>query len=298
MKLYLITGFLGAGKTTFLKNFVHQFDGQKLWLIINDFGKIGVDADLLQKVNAVKSEISNGSIFCACRLDKFEEALQQAAADQPDVILVEASGLADPTGVEKVLDQEEFAQITYCGSVCLIDTPRLERVIHTARVLPKQIAVSSLILLNKSDLAAEELVQQAKQTIRRYNPEAVIHKTEFGTFKDSWLGDIRVLSSGEPDRMPDIQLQKQAVRIDRTMTLNQLHSALKIIAEESWRIKGFVELEGRHYLVNCVGPSIHITETELHGEEENHLVLLAGPGMALRKSIKEAIKWYPQIVKE
>ena len=88
MKLYLITGFLGSGKTTFLKNFVHQFDGRKLWLIINDFGKIGVDGELLQKVNAVKAEISNGSIFCACRLDKFQEALQQAIEDHPDVILV------------------------------------------------------------------------------------------------------------------------------------------------------------------------------------------------------------------
>ena len=298
MKLYLITGFLGAGKTTFLKNFVHRFDGRKLWLIINDFGKIGVDAELLQKVNAVKAEISNGSIFCACRLDKFEEALQQAIADEPEVILVEASGLADPTGVEKVLNQPEFSEITYGGSVCLVDTPRLERVVHTARVLPKQLRVSSLVLLNKTDLASEEQIRKARETVAGFNPYAKIRETRFGAFENSWLEEIYPLLSGEPDRLPDIQLQKQLVKVEGDMTTEQLRSALDIMAEESWRIKGFVNLQGKHYLVSCVGPSIQITETEETNHCDNSLVLLAGPGMALRRAIREAVKWYPQLLRE
>lgn len=102
MELYLITGFLGAGKTTFLKNFARQFAGRRLRLIINEFGRAGVDGTLLRELDAALDEISNGSIFCACRLDQFEAALEQAAADAPDVVLVEASGLADPTNVRRV----------------------------------------------------------------------------------------------------------------------------------------------------------------------------------------------------
>ncbi len=298
MKLYLITGFLGAGKTTFLKNFVRQFRRQKLWLIINDFGKIGVDGALLQEVNAVKAEISNGSIFCACRMDKFEQVLQNAITDGPDVILVEASGLADPTGVEKMLEQPEFSQIIYSGSVCLTDASRLERVIHTARVLPKQIRVSSLVLLNKTDLVPSEQLESTESIIRECSPFAVIRRTSFGHFEPGWMEEIYPLSSGDPDKLPDIQLQKQLVRIEQNMSQEQLRNALRIMAEESWRIKGFACLQGKRYFISCVGPSIQITPTEQSNDCDNHLVLLAGPGMALRKAIQEAIKWYPQLLRE
>ena len=95
-RLYLITGFLGAGKTTFLKQFMKQFSSERMHIIVNEFGKeLGIALD----------EINNGSIFCSCRLDKFENVLQQVLQEKPDVIIVEASGLSDPTNVKKILNQ-------------------------------------------------------------------------------------------------------------------------------------------------------------------------------------------------
>ena len=69
-ELYLITGFLGAGKSTFLKNFMHLFDGRKMQLIINEFGKEGVDGALLTALGIGLEEITGGSVFCSCRLDR------------------------------------------------------------------------------------------------------------------------------------------------------------------------------------------------------------------------------------
>ena len=86
MELYLITGFLGAGKTTFLKNFARQFAGRRLRLIINEFGRAGVDGTLLRELDAALDEISNGSIFCACRLDQFEAALEQADFSRAEIL--------------------------------------------------------------------------------------------------------------------------------------------------------------------------------------------------------------------
>ena len=106
-KLYLVTGFLGAGKTTFLKNFIHMFDGQRLHVIVNEYGKEGIDGKVLQEVGTVLDEINNGSIFCSCRLDKFEEVLQKALESKPEVIIIEASGLSNPTNVRKIMAQEE-----------------------------------------------------------------------------------------------------------------------------------------------------------------------------------------------
>ena len=101
-KLYLTTGFLGAGKTTFLKNFIRLFAGQKIQLIVNEFGQEGVDGVLLSELDAFLQEISGGSVFCSCRIDQFEKALRESADVSADVILVEASGLSDPTGVRKL----------------------------------------------------------------------------------------------------------------------------------------------------------------------------------------------------
>ena len=298
MELYLITGFLGAGKTTFLREFVRQFAGKRLRLIINEFGKAGVDGALLRDVNAVMAEITNGSIFCACRLDKFEEELHRCIADAPDVVIVEASGPSDRTSVPTGLGREEFAAIRYRGSVCLVDTPRLERVLHTARVCPKQLMVSSLVLLNKTDLASEEQVHAAAAAVRERNPEAVVRTTQFGAFDPAWMRDIHPLGGTDMTGQPDIQLQKQLIELDPPRTVEQLTGALRLIAEDSWRIKGFARLEGRCLLVDCVGPAVRISDTDIETEQENRLVLLAGPGMPLRRAVKQAIQWYPGLIRE
>lgn len=298
MELYLITGFLGAGKTTFLSQFVRQFSGQRLWLIINEFGKAGVDGALLQKVNAVMAEITNGSIFCACRLDQFEKELHRAVEEKPDVIFVEASGLADPTNVQKVLGQPDFASIQYKGSICLVDTPRLQKVLYTARVCPKQLSVSSLVLLNKTDLAEEIKIEEAEKAIKEQNPQAVLHRTRFGELKTEWLSEIQPLNAPEAEDRPDIQLQKKQLILNADLKEEQLHHILKMLAEDTWRMKGVVFLEGKHLLVDCVGPDIRVKETDIRTPDENKLVLLAGPGMQLRRAVKQAIQWYPDMLWE
>lgn len=298
MDLYLITGFLGAGKTTFLKEFARQFTGKRLRLIINEFGKAGVDGALLREVHAALAEITNGSIFCACRLDKFEEELGRAIEDAPDVVLVEASGLADPTSVQTVLNQPQFESIHYRGSICLIDTPRLQRVIHTARVCPAQIRVSSLILLNKTDLAKPEQIEEARENILSLNPFAVLIETQFGHFEPDWMAEIRPLGGEDDVSRPDIRLQKQLIEVDSALTEEQLRHLLRMIAEDTWRIKGIVELTGRRLLVDCVGPALQIQETNVETENTNRLVLLAGPGMPLRRAVKQATQWYPGLIRE
>lgn len=76
-KLYLITGFLGAGKTTFLKNFINELSDYRLHLIINEFGKEGVDGELLRELGTALDEINNGSIFCSCRLVNSRKCLKK-----------------------------------------------------------------------------------------------------------------------------------------------------------------------------------------------------------------------------
>ena len=96
-----------------------MFSEKKVHVIVNEFGKEGIDGELLREVGAVLNEINNGSIFCSCRLDKFEEVLGEVLHTKPDIIVVEASGLSDPTNVKKILGQKDkFQNVDYMGSRC------------------------------------------------------------------------------------------------------------------------------------------------------------------------------------
>ncbi|MEG1270477.1 MAG: CobW family GTP-binding protein [Ruthenibacterium sp.] len=300
MELYCITGFLGAGKTTFLKNFIRLFEHRKIFLLINEFGKVGVDASLLRAMHATLAEINNGSIFCACRLDQFEAALEDAVRQKPDVILVEASGLSDPTNIRKVLSQPMYRSIDYKGCICLVDAVRFEKVVRTARVCPKQIAVSSLALLNKTDLASLVNLENIAQLIREINPAIAIQKTIYGAFDAAWLPLIvPQVAVEESDFGADITLQKASISIAQTMSIAQLHSLLAMLAEDTYRMKGFVRLEQQNYLVDCVGPMIQILPYEKEPNDAlGTIVLLAGQGMPLRKSIQKATAWYSEYITE
>ncbi|MEG2652790.1 MAG: GTP-binding protein [Ruthenibacterium sp.] len=300
MKLYCITGFLGAGKTTFLKNFLRLFAEQRIFLLINEFGKTGVDGALLREVHATLTEINNGSIFCACRLDRFEAALVDAVQQKPDVMIVEASGLSDPTGICKVLSQPAAGAITYAGSICVVDAVRFEKVVDTARVCPKQLAVSSLALLNKAALASPAQLCAVTQRILQINPAITVQQTNFGAFSPAWLPLITPRAAvEESDFGADITLQKACITVKDSMSLTQLHSLLAMLAEDTYRMKGFVRLQQQVYFVDCVGPMVQITPyTQETNDAIGTLVLLAGKGMALRKSVQTALAWYSEYVTE
>ncbi|MEG1427358.1 MAG: GTP-binding protein, partial [Oscillospiraceae bacterium] len=187
-EFYLITGFLGAGKTTLLKNLIPLFDGKKLLVIMNEFGKEGVDGTLLEQRHIQLREINGGSVFCSCRLDQFEKVLTESLCLAPEVIIVEASGLSDPTNIRKILEEQEHTgALLYRGCICLVDAKQFRKVFSTARVCPRQLNTGDLILLNKSDLAtAEERAEICILLHERY-PRAVLHETTHGMISPAWL---------------------------------------------------------------------------------------------------------------
>ncbi len=299
MDLYLITGFLGAGKTTFLKNFLHLFSEQKVFLLINEFGKEGVDGDLLRELNATMEEISNGSIFCACKINKFEEELDRLSLVQPDVVIIEASGISDPTNIRKILDKPEYAEIQYKGSICIADGARLHKVIRSARVVAKQIRISSLILINKYDLIDDEMVGEVQKQIQEINPIATIKATKFGAIEKDWLSYVKSDIEIESDlEGRDIALQKSMIVLKEDVDFESVKGLLTYIAEGTYRIKGFVEIKGSIYLANCVGGYVTLEPYQGEYSSVQKLVALAGPGMSLRKTIKGALTFYEYMIEK
>ena len=102
-------------------------------IIVNEFGKVGIDGKLLAPLKIALDEIAGGSIFCSCRSGQFEAALDSALRSSPELIIVEASGLSDPTGIYKLLTADRWrGRVAYAGCVCLADafSPVLWQTVH------------------------------------------------------------------------------------------------------------------------------------------------------------------------
>jgi G3E family GTPase len=296
--LILITGFLGAGKTTFLKGFIKHYQGKRIHVIVNEFGKAGMDGALLTGFGATINEISDGSIFCACRQDRFEEALCNALSEKPDMIFTEASGLSDPTAIRKILYQ--YPEIDYLGCIALADAVHVHKVLETARVVQKQFAVSDVILLNKADMVEKARAEALQRMLEERFPDARVHVTQQGAFLNEWLSDLKCAaktSGVEKVHIKDITLQKACIAVSNAMTSKQLTHFIALFAGDAWRVKGIVTLNDGIFMVDCVSILIQLKPyTGPLPFYSNHLTALAGAGMQLRKSIQKAREWYSELV--
>lgn len=298
-ELILITGFLGAGKTTLLKSLLQLYAGKRIHLIVNEYGTVGVDGALLHGLGASMREIVNGSIFCTCRLDQFEDALTEAQRLTPDLLLVEASGLSDPTAIRTVVEQgERFSSIHYKGCIALADATRLHRVIDTARVCHKQFSVADLIVLTKTDIATVELSAAAEALLVKRYPEATVVRTVQGQISAAL---VETLSTSRPamqdSHMRDLTQQKYCLAVSPQMGVEPMRAFLRLIAEDTHRIKGLLRLADGVYQVDCVGAYVQVSPYE-GSQINNQLVALAGEGMPLRKHLKEALAWYGDLISE
>ena len=285
-KLYLITGFLGAGKTTFLKQFIGLFSGLRIQLIVNEFGQEGVDGILLAELKAVLNEITGGSVFCSCRMDQFEKVLRESADVNADVILVEASGLSDPTGVRKLFAQSgRFPHIEYQGAICLVDAVRFPKLYATARTCVKQLAASDIAVVNKVDKATPEQLEQTLGLIQGQRPEMPLLQTSYGRVDWEILQTLARIQQLPPEDMPltaDLTLRKLLVHISPDITPYQLQKFIEMFLEVTFRVKGFVKTSEGVYLADCVGNMVTLTPFKGRCRKKNRVFWWCCPVQACR----------------
>lgn len=288
-KLYLITGFLGSGKTTFMHNLIDAFKDEKIALIVNEFGKQGIDGLLLQEEGIALKEISNGSIFCNCRSDTFVEALLKMAEFEVETVLIESSGLSDPTGMSKILSLVQKKTddcYDYRGNITLVDATNFEKLFDTAAAVKLQIASSDLILLNKTDLVEESKLDSVEQTIRQVNPLAPIKRTTYGKIKDlSWIADLNNdNSSGDINITKKIIIgtQKILVAMEGTYSKENLMNWIKDFSEYFYRIKGFVRIEEEWHYIDGTTNQLEIKKTDIVPEKPSLVILAAGSQPVLK----------------
>jgi G3E family GTPase len=284
-RLFLLTGFLGSGKTTLLKKLAPRLGG-RLAIIVNDFGRECVDEKLLAGVNARLAGIAGGSIFCTCRLDQFENALSDALSHGPDAVLVETSGLGDPTAIRSVLGlRPEFSQIDYRGCLCLADARNLFKVYDTARVVRKQLNAADLVILTKCDAATEAEIARAKALIGRHAAESDSLEVSFGDLTEAQAGRILAMKAQPRDGFltAELGLHSLTLRVDPRAGSAEVTAFLGALAPDAYRAKGFLRLADGVFRVDSVGPDVVVAPWD--GAADNLLSVLYAYGQQAKKHI-------------
>jgi len=176
----VLTGYLGAGKTTLLNRILSEAHGKRYAVIVNEFGEIGIDNDLIVESDEEIYEMNNGCVCCTVRGDlvRVVEGLMRRPG-RFDAIVVETTGLADPAPVAQTffMDEDVRAKTKLDAVVALVDARHLPQRLKDSREAEDQIAFADVIVLNKTDLVSEEELGQVEATVRAINPSARIHRT-------------------------------------------------------------------------------------------------------------------------
>jgi len=177
----VLTGYLGSGKTTLLNRILTEDHGKRYAVIVNEFGEIGIDNDLIVESDEEIYEMNNGCICCTVRGDLIRtvEALMRRPG-RFDAILVETTGLADPAPVAQTffMDDDVRAKTKLDAVVALVDAKHLPLRLKDSKEAEDQIAFADVVLLNKTDLVSADELRAVEATIRAINPSARIHRTE------------------------------------------------------------------------------------------------------------------------
>jgi G3E family GTPase len=177
----VLTGYLGAGKTTLLNRILTEPHGKKFAVIVNEFGEIGIDNDLVVGADEEVFEMNNGCICCTVRGDliRIIDGLMKRRG-KFDAIIVETTGLADPAPVAQTffVDQDVSDKARLDAVVTVADAKWLSDRLKDAPEAKNQIAFADVIILNKIDLVTPDELAEVEGRIRAINPYAVLHKTQ------------------------------------------------------------------------------------------------------------------------
>jgi len=177
----VLTGYLGAGKTTLLNRILSEDHGKKYAVIVNEFGEIGIDNDLIVESDEEIYEMNNGCVCCTVRGDlvRVVQGLLKRKG-RFDGILVETTGLADPAPVAQTffMDEDVRAKAQLDTVVALVDCRHFAETLRDAPEAEDQVAFADVVILNKTDLVDEGELAKLRATVRKINPHAVIHTAE------------------------------------------------------------------------------------------------------------------------
>ena len=255
--LVLVTGYLGAGKTTFLKFLLGNLDSDlRIGIVQNDYASAHVDTSELRSMDRKFEvlEVNNGSVFCVCLLGSFMDSLADFTDRyKPDLLIIEASGLSDPIAIAEIMQHDKLAHRVFLSSVwCIVDGQHYHKVSKMNTRVERQVMIADRILLNKSDLM-ENPPEDLLPVLKGLNPEADILTTTYCRVPHQILQEpvnepiawrkkndhMQYAPGGRAD------IRTVVLRTSRSIDRTGLEAFIRETEGRLVRLKGFVRLSGQ-----------------------------------------------------
>ncbi|MET9348322.1 CobW family GTP-binding protein [Streptomyces termitum] len=307
----VLAGFLGAGKTTLLNHLLRSARGTRIGVMVNDFGDIGIDAMTVAGQVGSTVSLGNGCLCCAVdasELDAYLEVLTRPEMSL-DVIVIEASGLAEPQELVRMVLASENRRAVYGGLVEVVDAAGFDATRERHPEIDRHLALADLVVVNKADRVSGEALREVRATVAALAGRAAVVETAHGRIDPELLFD-RVVPEGEITgqmSIEDILYGEDAdghahphaaydtVSLATAVPLHprRLMAFLDSRPEGLYRIKGFVDLGAadpeNRYAVHAVGRFLRFyPEPWPAGGERLSQLVLIGSGVdaeALRKEL-------------
>ena len=262
IEVWLLTGFLGSGKTTMMNYLLNSeyFASKNTALVINEFGKLGVDSHLVKDYEMPVYEINKGSIFCVCTKTEFVRIFQQLQEGRPDSIIIEATGIADTSSIEQLLNEPVLGNtFEVRANICLVDAMSYIQTAAFLKTAASQVQQADAVIVNKIDMVIDDILAETVKFVRELNPRAKLIAAEFGEVSMETLAEIKHEPiSGKLSECPPLQISSAYIMTEAIIDKDMFLHTIEQMKDNILRLKGdvcfiaekcFMEIAGKQHMV-------------------------------------------------
>jgi G3E family GTPase len=290
MKTTVVCGLLGSGKTTFIRNFAQGLK-EKTVVLVNDFGKAGIDGEIFSASGIESVELPSGCVCCTLKFDLITTIQQIRKQLSPEHLLIEPSGVASPSGVLEALESAGAGSASVIGIVDVTEFTALYESGMYGSFFQDQIVNSDVILVNKIDLANENLIAETERMISAINPRAVLFRAR-NAHVDAPLSvapGVRTLRPGAVH----CHFETLSIRLHGVPAIGVITSFFDDLATGMYgsvaRAKALVKTTEGPYRLDCTYGIVDVVRFEKNVEDSRLVVIGEGlDGAGIERSMQSA----------
>jgi G3E family GTPase len=298
----ILAGFLGAGKTTLLKHILAHAGGARLGVLVNDFGEVNIDAELISEVSGGVMKLTNGCICCSIRGEVTGALFRLMEKEKLDHAIIEASGLSDPRAIaEAFFELHKRRVVRLDGLVSIVDAENFFRALEEHGTLAKsQVTAADLVVLSKGDLVPADSSTRVEAEIRKLAPRArLLHAHQGQIPNEVVLGlDADVLRHDhhhEHEHDFSHGFESWSFKETQPLSWKELAPILASLPAGIFRAKGFLQLierPGDRLLLHVVGGRVHVqTITPWpEGQVMSQIVFIGAAGKLEKDSLEPRLR--------
>lgn len=251
----LVTGFLGSGKTTFLRRIAAHHPDLRLLFLVNEFGATSIDGPLLGATGRPTHSVVGGSLFCECKAPDFartmeEDVLAEHGRRPLDAVIIETSGIADPEAIGRVMQTFGLDIAFRIQRIITVITPHsFLKLVGNLSNISAQIRTSDLVLVNKTDLVSETTIREAEETIESIHPGVETLRCQYGDVPFAFSNRQKALPEEDLSTAEANPYATCTVPVSRPLSKPALETWLAALPASVLRVKGTVRTQQGWYQV-------------------------------------------------